>query len=286
MNRGKVALRILATPIISLILSLSACLPESLEVDGLNGVKPELVIASSILPDTTIAIVVTRTFGALDAGPDKDLQQIMTEIGVNDAVVTITVGGVSYQMPLYQSGIYEGSGVPIIPGQLYELHVNSPTFGEVMASTMILHPVLFDTVSVVRESNQELDFARVSMTFTDPAETNFYMINVHAAAKEALMDNFINPNNYIRIKDDTDFNGSPVADKFTAWPNKFRAGDSVAVTLSNVNADYYRYLLARGERHFGLLEFFSEPVTYPSNIQGGRGFFSLQIPDVRVLVLE
>jgi hypothetical protein len=42
----------------------------------------------------------------------------------------------------------------------------------------------------------------------------------------------------------------------------------------------------RIDNRFSLVEFVSEPVNYPSNVAGGKGYFNLYIPDVRFFVFE
>lgn len=61
--------------------------------------------------------------------------------------------------------------------------------------------------------------------------------------------------------------------------------DALEVSLSNVSYDYFNYVTMRLENQLALAELFSEPVYYATNIRGGRGFFTLHMTDVRVIVL-
>ncbi len=42
----------------------------------------------------------------------------------------------------------------------------------------------------------------------------------------------------------------------------------------------------RQDNRFSLVEFLGEPINYPTNVVGGKGFFNLYIPDIRTFVLE
>ena len=48
------------------------CLPEPLDVDGIPVVKPQIVVSTQIIPDQSLIVLLTKTFGALDASDDSD----------------------------------------------------------------------------------------------------------------------------------------------------------------------------------------------------------------------
>ena len=48
-------------------------LPEPLPGKNLPDMKPQIVVSSQIIPDQSIAILLTKTFGALDASDDSEL---------------------------------------------------------------------------------------------------------------------------------------------------------------------------------------------------------------------
>jgi hypothetical protein len=53
--------------------------------------------------------------------------------------------------------------------------------------------------------------------------------------------------------------------------------DVVLFTLSSISEEYYLYLKAR-EKSASAIPFVTEPVSLPSNIDGGYGFFALHYP--------
>ncbi|HYC84590.1 MAG TPA: DUF4249 domain-containing protein [Chryseosolibacter sp.] len=278
--------RFVAAMACSVGLGFGSCMPDPLEVSGIPAVKPEIVVSSQILSDTLVVVALTKTIGALDASEDSDPYKLIDEIAVTDATVSITTKGKSYILPHLQDGAYQGHHIPMQPGDTCALNVTSPSLGLVSASTIVQQAVMFDTVTAGIYPYGDLKFAQVSYRLTDPAAQNYYMINVQAAKREVRIRNVMNPDAYIKLVEDNSFNGTSFSEVFISAPYKFESGDSIAVSLVNVTKDYYDFLKLRAVNRLGLVEYLSEPITYPTNVKGGRGYFNLHIPDVRVLVLE
>jgi len=262
-----------------------ACMPEPLEVENIPVIRPQIVVSSQILSDTLVVVALTKTLGALDAGKRSDPYDLIAEIAINDAFVTITTKGVTYELKHLQDGAYQGFYIPLAAGDECHLSVKSAAFGEVSATTVVQQPVYFDTLKAETYYNGFDEFAQVSYMLTDPPSTNYYMINVQGAKKDVVIKNIMNPDAYIKLLEDGEFNGLVFSDVFNSAPYKFEEGDSIAISLANVSKDYYDFLKLRVVNRLGLVEYLSEPIDYPSNVRGGRGFFNLHIPDVRVVVL-
>ena len=56
--------------------------------------------------------------------------------------------------------------------------------------------------------------------------------------------------------------------------------------MSNISPEYYKYLSIRNDNRYNLAGFASEPLNYPTNVQGGYGYFNLHVPDVRIFVMK
>ncbi len=59
--------------------------------------------------------------------------------------------------------------------------------------------------------------------------------------------------------------------------------DSIVVTLTNISRAYFEYIEARNRSGNSFL---SEPISFPSNITNGYGFFNIHFPSARILELE
>ena len=263
-----------------------SCIPEPLEVDDLEFPKTQIVVSSLILPDNSVAVLLTRSIGALEASKESDPRDLISEIAINDAEVTIAVNDSVYPLTLLQDGVYQALRIPLVPGRECHLKVVSRSLGIVTASTIVQAPIYFDTVLVEPYRNENDEYwAQVSYTIKDPPSPNYYLLNVQTARRQDMIDNILKPEAYTRQVDDKTFDAQEYSEMFRAMHKNFLPGDSLEISLSNVSVDYFNYVRLRLENQLELVEVFSEPIYYPTNIRGGRGFFTLHLTDVRVIVL-
>lgn len=112
------------------------------------------------------------------------------------------------------------------------------------------------------------------------------MINVQEVEREDVIENMLNPRAFTLLIEDDDFNGEAYGERFRVFPRDYEPGDTIAVSLSNISAEYHAFMKLRIDNRFSLVEFVSEPVNYPSNVVGGKGYFNLYVPDVRFFVFD
>lgn len=265
---------------------IASCVPQPLDVDDLDIPDTRIVVSSIILPDKSVAVLLTRSIGALEANEDSDPHDLISRIAINDATVTIEVDDISYRLTLLQDGVYHRPGIPLVEGKECHLRVISKTFGEVTATTIVQAPIYFDTVKAEPYLNEEnACWAEVTYTIKDPPSPNYYLLNVQKAKRKDLVENILRPEAYTRQVEDKTFNAQEFSEMFRAMNKTYEVGDSLEVSLSNVSLDYFNYVTLRLENQLELVEIFSEPVHYPTNVKGGRGFFTLHLTDVRIVVL-
>lgn len=266
---------------------LAACLPDPLEVDGIPVVKPQIVVSSQIVPDQSLVVLLTKSFGALDASDDSDPQALLDQISVSDALVTLHHGNESDTLLPLGNGFYGGSFIEFVAGAEYTLNVDSETLGQVSATTQVKPQVTFEDIEAdLVFDNFDDTLAQVTYSITDPAEKNWYMLNVLKIEQGELMENLLNPRDFVRLVDDASFNTSTFTETFRVFPREFNDGDTLAVYFSNISKEYYDFMQLRLDNRFSLVEFISEPLNYPSNVLGGKGYFNLYIPDIRFIVME
>jgi hypothetical protein len=264
----------------------ACCIPDPLEVKDVPAVEPEIVVSSQIISDTLVVVGLTKTIGALDASSDSDPYQLREVVAIKDATVTLTVNNKTYTLPHLQDGAYQGHFIPLSVGDKCDLKVVSPSMGEVSASTIVQEPVFFDTVRAeVFVEKDYMSYAKVTYALNDPPTPNYYMLNVNNAKRDVMMQNAMNPAAYIKLVEDNNFNGNFFSEIISSAPQRFTSGDSVAVSLTNISPDYYEFLKLRISNRLGLVEYLSEPINYPTNVVGGRGYFNLHMPDVKIMVL-
>lgn len=270
------ALLVLATGVLS-------CVPEPLKLEDLEMAPPEIVVSSTVLSDTSVVILLTRSIGALEANSRSDPKELMAQIAINDAVVTMTSNNVSYGLVRVQNGMYQSQGMPLVTGNEYFLEVVSPSLGRVTSRAVVQQPVGFDTVKAGPPSPVSYEFIRsVAYTISDPPTRNYYVINFQTAKKSIVMENLLRPDTYTRLLTDESFNGQEFSETFNAITSH-PYYDSVSVSIANVSKEYFDYVKLRMENDLELVEIFSEPIEYPTNVQGGKGFFELHISDIRMV---
>lgn len=268
-------------------LLVSSCLPDPLEVKGIKSIKPQIVVSSQIIPDQTLLVMLTKSFGALDASDDSDPQQVLRQIAVDDALVTITGPTQTDTLASIGYGLYGGVFIPFEPGAEYTLNVNSASLGTVTATTTVKPGVTFDDVNAYLYFDGFDDtLAQVDYMFKDLPEKNYYMINATEVEWDEFQEDLLNPSGYSRLLDDIDFTDEYYAESFLVFRREFEKGDTIAVYLSNIDKAYYDFVKLRLDNRFSFVEYLSEPINYPTNVEGGKGFFNLYIPDIEFIVLE
>ena len=269
------------------LMGLGSCLPESLEVRSVPAAETQIVVSSQIIPDQSLLVLLTRTFGALDAGDNSDPQTLLDLIAVNDAIVTIEGPGGTDTLSFLGSGAYGGVSIPFVAGDQYRLFVSSEEFGIVSATTVVQSRTGFSAIDAELFYNGYNDtLAQITYSINDSPEKNYYMINVQEVEQEDLVENLLNPRAFTVLLEDTGFSGRTYTGRFRVFPRDYRPGDTIAVSLSNINEDYYEFMKLRIDNRFSIVEFVSEPVNYPSNVIGGKGYFNLYVPDVRFFVFD
>jgi hypothetical protein len=126
---------------------------------------------------------------------------------------------------------------------------------------------------------------RVDYSLQDPIGKNYYMVSVQRFSRKQQLNDLLNPRVFTHLVTDEAFDGQHFEEDFKTLFQKYSKGDSIAVVMSNVSADYYAFLKIRNDR-FRFSEFASEPMNYPTNVNGGYGFFNLHAQDARVFVLK
>jgi hypothetical protein len=272
--------------LIGLIL-LSACIPEPLPVDGIPQLKSKIVVATQIVPDQTVAILLTKSVGALDADRDSDLQELLAQVAINDALVIIYNDTFRDTLDFLQLGLYTSTSIPLTPGVTYSLLVDSPTMGKVTASTKVLTQAIFNSVEATIFDTGFDTLATVTYSFQDEPEPNWYMFNVQRITEEFETDDLLNPSIFTHLETDKGFEDKLRMNELKVFLRRdFIPGDTLAMFLSNISEEYYTFNQIRLDSRFNFADFLGEPANYPTNIKGGLGFFNLHIPDIRILVLE
>lgn len=272
--------------LVLLMWMLEACTPDPLPVKNIPALSPHMVVASQMLTDQSVVVMLTKTIGALDAGKDSDLQNLIEQIIVEDATVTIEHNSTIDTLRYLGEGVYGNAGLSVITGQSYTLHAKSPTSGEISSTTLAQEIIPFKTVEASLYKEQYDSLAQVDYSLEDPAGKNFYMITVQRFSTTQDLTSLINPRLYTHLVTDDDFDGQLYQEKFNVLFQRYHLDDTVAVSLTNISEGYYQYIKQRVDNRYSITAFATEPFNYSTNVEGGYGFFNLQRPDVRIFILK
>lgn len=265
---------------------LLGCLPDPLEVTDIPTLETKIVVSSQIVPNTGLVVFISKSIGALDAGDDSDPNDLINQIAITDAVVTISDGNSLDTLQNLGSGLYVNIILDWQSNVDYVLTVSTNRLGTVQAVTQIPEFVPFDEVSSAIIDNGFDSLAQITYRLTDPVGANYYMINVQRFSATQEVTSLINPRIYTRLLEDSEFENQEKEEIFNVLFQEFSEGDSIAVSLASISKPYYDFLKVRSDNRFSFVEFAGEPINYPTNVQGGYGFFNLHTPDVRIFVLE
>ncbi len=275
-----------------LILMMTGCRPEPLDID-LPQAETKLVVASQVIPNSIMIVVVSKSFGALDYSDDYDTSSVspLTKILVENAKVTISYNGVTDDLyPVSDApGLYFSLTTPQYINTEYTLKVYDPETGLSVSSTArMLDQVLLDDVTAKKGDGKDSNDIKIHFKFTDPAgEKNWYMLNFYNPNDTAQSSGgLFEPKTseyYTLLLSDEMFDTEEISGDITMYQ---WTTDTIGVSLSNISEGYFNYLSARKRGGRIISSLMHEPINYPTNIEGGYGFFTTHFPDIRLVKVE
>ena len=262
------------------------CIPDDLPVGKIPQLKSKIVVSSHITSDQSLVIFLTKSVGALDASDDSDIQELIDQITINDALVIVSGNNVSDTLELIDQGLYATASLPLTVGETYHLLVQSPTMGSVTSETVVKGQVVFESLEGNIYDTGYDTLAELRYSFQDPVGRNFYMVNVQRITRDYEPEDFLNPRIFTSLLHDSHFDQQLHTEDLKVFGGRdFMPGDTLGVFLSNISEDYHDFIEVRLDSRYNFADFLGEPANYPTNVQGGLGFFNLYIPDVRILTL-
>jgi hypothetical protein len=179
---------------------------------------------------------------------------------------------------------------------VYTLHVTDTQTGlEVTSSATLLPKVSFDTVYPILTKNPGDTIVDIYYELSDNvAEENYYVVNyikkVNSQNSAGIDINQVFSlgsnafQSYFDLLNDASFtNGKYNLRKKLETVTR---QDSIAVMVSNISKGYYDFLSSfkRSGSVVNLLT--GEPINYPSNVEGGYGYFNAHYPNTKYFDLK
>lgn len=280
-------------PLFLVLFSVVSCLPESLETE-VEEAESKLVVSSQIIPNNIMVVTVTRSFSALEGTYGADLgEDDLDKFLVKNGLVILSYADRSDTLftrdeaPGVYFSLFQLEG----EGQEFDLYVYDSTSKESVTSKSTMLPrININEIEITREYT-DLDLLyHVNYSFTDPEGTdNWYVMNLFNpdSVGSDLGANFSfegESSVYTELISDKLYENNTIA--INSEVLGFDLGDTVAVMLSNISEDYFRFLNARKRGGNIVSSLTGEPINHPTNVQGGYGYFNTHNPSIRQTIIK
>ncbi len=274
---------------------LLSCEPQPIPIT-LADAPLKLVVSSQVIPGRIMLVALTRTFSTLEGASQLDslTEEFLNKIQVQDAVVTISYQGKTETLRMISPGIYASANTLQTDFGTYTLYAHDPQTGEKITAASVMQPqVRFVRVEpdiVYADGEVRAD---ISYSFRDdPAVRNWYLINFYR--KVSLGRDRLDINNYFGRGSNEELEFDLISDENLKDPEysalrKLRgveASDSIAVSISSISKGYYDFLTLYKRAGNVITRISGEPVTYPTNVVNGYGYFTTHKPDIRFFDLK
>ena len=169
-------------------------------------------------------------------------------------------------------------------GATYTLRISAPGFPEATSEQILPAPVPLDDVLYQDDIGVDEDGDRVNgfkITFRDePTEGDYYLLECTDTLDPSFPVWLSSTDPFVQTTEDgyiliTDEGNNGFDQTFEVYSYNVNAQRTYRVTLRHINRELYQYLLAADAYGSSDIEFFTEPVFVPSNIENGLGIFSL-----------
>jgi Domain of unknown function (DUF4249) len=279
--------------LILLISCFGACIPEPLDVE-IPEEKPKIVISSQVLPDRALVVFLTKSFSSLqETSKNTNLDaSLLQKLLIDKAYVTLSYKDKVVKLTRLASGIYATINAVQLDNETYTLYVkDSLTGNEATATTKVLPTIGFDSARVKHSySNNFRDTTLEAnlLIADDPNTTNYYMVTF-IPKSELNLSSVLNP-----ISFTSNTNTILLNDQNVGKDKKIRlittidapSKDTIVATLFNVTKDYYEYQNSY-KRSKGLFtQIIGEPITLPTNVKNGYGYFNMAFPAFEILYVK
>lgn len=280
--------------IVGLIMALG-CETTPLEV-SIPQQQQKTVVFSQVIPDRVMVVALTKSFEALalqEEEGDSISTGFLSNLLEDNAEVTISYDGHSDTLQQIEKGLYASISTPQNSGVLYSLKIRNDRGELVSAEGYMLPKVDFKTIKPKVNVSDDDTTIIIDYSFEDkPEERNWYMINFYKRGRnlEGLDVNTIFSNGqnnlvHTEIISDATFGGVYFGknefDGLQISPN-----DTIAVSLSNIDEEYFKFLDLRKRGGNLFSEITREPISYPTNVTNGYGFFNTHSPDIEFFDLN
>ena len=262
----------LTTALIGLLLG---CQPPALPID-VQQEAPKLALASSVIDANTVFVAVTYSTNSLNTVAGNQLS-------VPSALVVLSSAESRDTLRQLYPGLYGATSLNLEPNSVYTLTVSDNVAGSSVTGSCSYVPL--GTVNAVkptvsRTASETTVSLRVDVQ-DDLSQTDYYVMN-YSKVNPAAVPTAIGVSNFqafgvssikkLELFSDADaVQGRIVRD----FPLNIDPTDTLYTSVSRIEKGFYEYLTAYKRSGSGFIDLGSEPVTLPTNVVPGLGYFYL-----------
>lgn len=275
--------------------TITACLPPPIDVD-VEPAPPRLCIASQVFGNSGIVVGLTRSYSPLEGSVNDDStgQDLLERLLVENAVVTIDYSGGTDTLYQIAPGIYTSIVTTLNAGETYTIRAYDPAYNlNVWAATTMQSQMEFDTLyPVITRTAQDTSVSFKFKLIDNVNSNNYYVVNF---VKKVQGDSTFDINNIFaagsnevltefELYDDRSFENGVLNKEIRVFSAHHT--DTVAVVVSEITQGYYEFLTAFKRSSSVFNQLTGEPINYPTNVNGGHGYFTMHRMNATVFDLN
>lgn len=263
---------------------LGACRPEPLSIE-IPQLEPKVVVASQIVPPDILLVSLSKSFSALTDIEEDSTGEALSQLFIRGASVGLEYDGRQDSLIEVENGFYIGLDIDALPGRTYRLSIQDTGGLSATAEASFLAAMTFDSIVPTLERGDDT-LVEIEYTLRDLPGDNWYMLNFYSNLGNE--DSTFNIGSILGGENVNGFLGTElISDDEFAADGSFKESvtffglqdtNLVAVSISNISEEYYNYLVLRERAGNIFSQIVSEPINYPTNVEGGLGFFTLHFP--------
>lgn len=264
----------------------SSCYPEPIPIT-IEETKPKIAISSTAIDANTVMVIASYSINSLanvNYSTTGNSPLLPEGVLIEKALVTISDGTKIYTLDKIYSGVYVNSNMNLKEGMHYNLSVTDLAEGnKVSAHTIYYEAVTADKILPVVTRKTKDTTIQLKMRLLDNSTTLNYYVMAYDHVNPSTVPSPVNSSNFSIIDMDAvkkveifssaeAVNG--VIDKTFSILNT-KPTDTLFVHYGKIDKGYFNYLNSYKKTGSLINQITSEPITLPTNIFTGFGFFAL-----------
>lgn len=264
----------------------TACTPKPLDIN-VTQAPPKMVIANTVMDNNTLLLMATYSINSLNNLNDTSGGASPSGIGgmlIKNAMVVLRSDTRSDTLQKQTDGIYSSDHLGLIPYANYTLWVKDLDNGrEIVASSAYSPaPEIMEIKPVITRTAEDTIVKIHIVMDNSPAYTGFFVMTygtLNPKSASTLPGNAKFPVASVdAIKTLELFTGSDAINGTISIDfilNDIASDDTLFVQIGQIEKRYYEYLSAYKRTGSLFNQLTGEPITLPTNVLPGLGYFSL-----------